>query len=85
MPTKVKSITKRSSASGHTGTIRDLLDRASQLPDSQLRALRKKLDELHLARWRREREEVAKKIAAQGITEESMDEFIMRRRRESRH
>lgn len=85
MPTKVKTPSKRvTKATPTRTTVRDLVAVASQLPDSQLETLRKKLDELHIARWELEREEFAKQIAARGITEESIDEYIMRRRRENR-
>ncbi len=85
MPTKVRTPAKRATKTNFARTtVRDLVAVASQLPDSQLKTLRKKLDELHIARWELEREEFAKQIATKGITEQSIDEYIMRRRRENR-
>lgn len=85
MPTKVKTPAKRTpTANVSRTTVRDLVAVASQLPDSQLQSLRKKLDELHIARWELDRQEIAKQIADKGITEQSSDEYIMRRRRENR-
>ncbi len=64
--------------------MREVVEFAEQLPPRQFETLRKKLDDIRLARWYREREEVAKRIAAKGITEQSIDDYIMRRRREGR-
>jgi hypothetical protein len=85
MPMKIRTAPKGATKSNSARpSIQDLVDVASQLPDSQLRTLRKKLDELHISRWRREREAVAKQIAAKRITEQNIDDHILRRRRESR-
>ena len=64
--------------------MREVVEFAEQLPPRQFETLRKKLDDIRLARWYREREEVAKRIAVKGITEQSIDDYIMRRRREGR-
>lgn len=85
MPTKLKLPPKRNpKPNGSRPTMRELVEVAEQLPERQFQTLRKKLDDIHLARWYREREEVAQRIAAKGITEQSIDDYIVRRRREGR-
>lgn len=85
MPTKLKLPPKRNAKlNGSRPTMRELVEVAEQLPERQFQTLRKKLDNIHLARWYREREEVAQRIAAKGITEQSIDDYIARRRREGR-
>ncbi|MFM9960353.1 MAG: hypothetical protein ACKV2Q_03910 [Planctomycetaceae bacterium] len=85
MPTKLKTPRHGSAqTNGSRAKLRELVEVAEQLSERQFQTLRKKLDDIHLARWYREREEVAKRIAARGITEQSIDDYIMRRRREGR-
>lgn len=85
MPTKLKLPPKRNAKlNGSRPTMRELVEVAEQLPERQFQTLRKKLDNIHLARWYREREEVSQRIAAKGITEQSIDDYIVRRRREGR-
>lgn len=85
MPTKLKRPPIRNAKTkGTRPTMRELVEVAEHLPERQFQTLRKKLDDIHLARWYREREEVAQRIAAKGITEQSIDDYIVRRRREGR-
>ena len=85
MPAKVRTLPKRTATSnGPRPTIRQVVELAIQLPENQLPSLRKQLEALHIARWRRDRDVVAKEIEARGITEQSIDEYIQRHRRESR-
>lgn len=85
MPTKLKRPPRRNAKpNGSRPTMRELVEVAERLPERQFQTLRKKLDDIHLARWYREREQVAQKIAAKGMTEDSIDEYIVRRRREGR-
>lgn len=64
-------------------TVTELVEAASQLrPDAFLR-LRDKLDEVEERQWRASLVRITKRTRAKGVTEEQVDEIVMRRRRES--
>ena len=87
VPTRVRA--KPKPKSGHRDkrekawTVTELVAAASQLrPDAFLR-LREKLDEVEERQLRDSLARITKRTRAKGVTEEQIDEIVMRRRRES--
>ena len=63
-------------------TVSELVSAARQLNDSQWLRLLTALDHLEERRFQKDRELASKVAQEKGITEDDIDEFIMRRRRE---
>ena len=63
-------------------TVSELVSAARQLEDGQWLRLLTALDRIEEQRFRKDRELAAKTIREKGITDDDLDEDIMRRRRE---
>ena len=64
-------------------TVTELVAAASQLRPSEFLRLREKLDEIEEQQWRDSLAKITKRTRAKGVTDEQIDEMVMRRRRES--
>lgn len=84
MPAATTTKPKRAKPNRSTLTVQEIVDAANQLRGDQLHRLRLKLEEIEEARWQRGREAAAKRMAARGITDDDIDEIVMRMRREGR-
>ena len=84
MPAVTQTKSKRAKPIRSTLTVQEIVEAAHQLRGDQLHRLRLKLEEIEEARWQRGREAAAKRMASRGITDDDIDEIVMRMRRESR-
>jgi hypothetical protein len=84
MPTAAQTRPKRAKPIRSSLTVQEIVEAAHQLRGDQLHRLRLKLEEIEEARWQRGREAAARRMAAKGITDDDIDEIVMRMRRESR-
>ena len=64
-------------------TVTELVAAVSQLRPSEFLRLREKLDEIEEQQWRDSLAKITKRTRAKGVTDEQIDEMVMRRRRES--
>lgn len=81
MPTKIKNNSR--SKQRRTWTVTELVDAASQLDPAAFLRLREKLDEVEEQQWRASLARITKQTHAKGVTDEQIDELVMRHRRES--
>lgn len=82
MPTKTRfnAKTKREKS----WTVSELVAAASQLRPNAFLRLREKLDEVEERQWRTSLARITRRTRAKGVTEDQIDEIVMRHRRESR-
>ena len=65
-------------------TVSEIVAAATQLRPNVFLQLRDKLDAVEERQWRSSLAKITKRTRAKGITDEEIDELVMRRRRESR-
>ena len=83
VPTKTRTRAARKSSSA-TWTITELAAAASQLRPAEFLKLRDKLEEIEEQQWRASLARITKRTRAKGITDEQIDEIVMRHRHEGR-
>lgn len=87
MPTKAKTQPKSKSAipakREKSWTVTEIVAAASQLRPNAFLRLREKLDEVEEQQWRDSLAKITKRTHAKGVTENQIDEMVMRHRRES--
>ena len=81
VPTKTRSTHKPKL--DRSWTVSELVAAASQLRPNAFLRLRDKLDEVEERQWRASLARITKRTRAKGVTDEQIDELVMRRRRES--
>lgn len=64
-------------------TVTEIVAAAIQLRPNAFLRLREKLDQVEERQWRESLAKVTKRTRAKGVTDEQIDEMVMRRRRES--
>ena len=84
MTTAVRKVRSKTESRASLLTVSELVRSARQLDDEQWMRLLTALDRIEDQRFEKERERVAKRLREKGITQEDIDEEIMRRRREGR-
>jgi hypothetical protein len=85
MTTKTANKIKRTLRSTARGqSFQDLLEEVRRLRTPQREKLRKTLDELDEEKWQRGRNAAARRMAQKGITDEDIDQIVIRNRREGR-
>lgn len=84
MSTKFKTKTNAKSKREKSWTVTEIVAAASRLRPNAFLRLREKLDEVEERQWRASLARITKRTRAKGVTEEQIDEIVMRRRRESR-
>jgi hypothetical protein len=65
-------------------TVDEIVAAAKQLGPDQFCRLRRRLDRLEQRLWKAESRRAGQELAAKGVTDEDLDQLIMRRRREGR-
>ena len=65
-------------------TVDEIVVAASRLDPAQFLQLRQKLDGLEKQLWEAEREKTAEEMERANITDETIDQLVMRRRHEGR-